>query len=106
MGWNSSNLVKDAWDEEIKTFAPELIGKAIKDGALAGAAIGAADALHEAVQTTYIDGATPGRPEEVTPEAKDSFEAIAKKLQEQANKEKQDRERREKEEREDDGAER
>lgn len=99
-------LVKDAWDEEIKTFAPELIGKAIKDGALAGAAIGAADALHEAVQTTYIDGATPGRPEEVTPEAKDSFEAIAKKLQEQANKEKQDRERREKEEREDDGAER
>ena len=94
----TQTLVKAAWDEEIKTFAPELIGKAIRDGAIAGVGIGVADALHEAAQTTYIDGATPGRPEEVTPEATDTFEMIADKLQAQANKERQDKEARKEEE--------
>ena len=91
-------VIKEAYDENVTRFAPELIGKAIRDGAIAGTAIAAADALHEAAQTTYIDGATPGRPEEVTPEAKDSFDKIAEKLQKQANIERENNRRREEEE--------
>ena len=80
-------VVTPAWDETVKTFAPGLMVDALKDGAIIGAGAAVADALHEAAQNTYIDGATPGRPEEVTPEANDTFEMMAKKIFEKAEKE-------------------
>ena len=80
-------VVTPAWDETVKTFAPGLMVDALKDGAIIGAGAAVVDSLHEAAQNTYIDGATPGRPEEVTPEANDTFEMMAKKIFEKAEKE-------------------
>ena len=62
-------VVKAAWDETITKSAPELAINALKEGALAGIGIATADTLHEAIQTTYIAGNTPGRPEEAMPKA-------------------------------------
>ena len=62
-------VVKAAWDETITKSAPELAINALKEGALAGIGIATADTLHEAIQTTYIAGNTPGRPEETMPKA-------------------------------------
>lgn len=81
-----TTVIKDAWDETITTYAPELARKALIDGLAVGAGIGVADQMHEAFQTTYIAGMTPGRPEEVTPQAQDSIRDIVIKLQEEANR--------------------
>ncbi len=78
--------VVPAWDETVQVFDSGLVVDAVVDGAIVGAGIGVADTLHEAIQTTYIDGATPGRPEEVTPEATDTEEDIFKKLLEEGDR--------------------
>lgn len=77
-----TEVVKNAWDETVTKFAPELIGKAVAEGAAAGAGIGLIDQLHETLQTTYINGATPGRPNEVAPKAQEeTISEMIKRLQ-------------------------
>ena len=81
-----TTVIKDAWEETVTKTAPELAIKALKEGAITGIGFGVADTLHEAIQTTYIAGNTPGRPEETMPLATTKFDVMAKKLQEEVNR--------------------